>query len=175
MKKLALIIYIGLFFVACSSADNEKQVANLRYFDLQGYFKKEEDRLKKLNPVIEKTVSVNNSTEHKSLRIADWKKELSAFTDADLNKKAWIGQFKIEKHPEMERYSSDQDKIPVKELKVTFKKGKVSGIQMLLRNTNALYTSKDTLLYYPDSLYEVKKTQHIKLLTEKNYKITGLF
>ena len=175
MKRLALFMSSSLFFFACNSAGKEKQAANVHYFDLQAYFKKEEVRLKNLNPLIKKSVFVNDSSAHKSLRIADWKKELSVFTDADINKTAWLGQFKVEKQPGMERYTSNQEKITVKELKVMLKEGKVSGIQIILKNTNALYTSKDTLLYYPDSLYAVKKTQHIKLLAEKKYKITGLF
>ena len=175
MKKPALFLAASLLFAACTPADNEKQNISPQYFDLQSYFTKEEARLKKLNPTVEKTVSVNDSSEKKSLKITDWKKELSIFTDADINKKAWLGQFEIHKTPILEQYSSDQEKIPVKELKVMRKDGKVSGIQILLKNTNALYTSIDTLVYYPDRLYRVNKTQHIKLLAEKRYKITVLF
>ena len=175
MKKPILFLSLSLLFAACTSADNEKQIINTPYFDLQSYFNKEEVRLKKLNPSIEKTVSVDDSSEKKSIKIVDWKKELSIFTDSDINKRAWLGQFKIYKTPTLEQYSSNQEKIPVKELKVMRKNGKVSGIQILLKNTNALYTSTDTLVYYPDSLYQIDKTQHIKLLAEKRYRITVLF
>jgi hypothetical protein len=175
MKKPILFLSLSLLFASCNSADSEKQTANIHYFDLQGYFGEEETRLQKLNPTIEKTVSVNNSSEKKSIKITDWKKELAIFTDADINKKAWLGQFKINKTSTLEYYTSDQEKIPVKELKVMLKDGNVCGIQIILKNTNALYTSTDTLKYYPDSLYQVNKTQHIKLLTEKRYKITTLF
>jgi len=43
----------------------------------------------------------------------------------------------------------------------------------VISNKNILYSSGDTLVYYPDSLYEIRKHQKIKLLAQKTYQITG--
>lgn len=174
MRNLSFLLMI-LFFGACNSAAPKKQSSSLQYFDLKDYISKEAARLKKVNPGIDKTVMVNNAQEHRKLKIADWQKELSVFSDADINKSAWQGLFKLRKDAASETYLSDNEKVPVKSLKISYRSGRVSGVEILISNANSLYTSNDTLSYFPDSLYQLKKTQHIKLLKEKNYHITGRF
>ena len=175
MKKQILFISLLSLFIACRQSGNEKRDVKKVYFDLQGFFSKEEARLKKAAPFVYKTVSVNDETEHKLLRIKDWHKELSIFTDADINKMAWIGLFKVQKLPGMEIYTSNNKKVPVKLLKIMFSKNNVTGIEAQINNSNLLYASADTLMYFPDSTYKIKKVQHIKLLPEKKYEITGKF
>lgn len=169
--KYSSILFV-LFFGACNSAAPKKQLP-VSYFDLKGYIGTEVKRLHTLNPEIDKTVEVNKAEEQKKLKIADWQKELSVFSDADINKSAWQGLFKLVKTENLDTYTSDNEKVPVKSLKIIYKDGKVKGIKILISNANSLYTSNDTLSYFPDSLYEIKKTQHIKLLNEKNYRIIG--
>lgn len=164
-----------LFFESCDSAAPKKQASVLQYFDLKGFMDGEVKRLEKLNPKIDKSVRVNNTEERKKLKIANWQKELSAFTEADINKSAWAGLFTSHKTSLTETYTSDNDKVPVKLLNVQYRAGKIVKIQILNSNSNSLYTSNDTLSYFPDSLYEIRKTQHIRLLNQKNYRITGRF
>lgn len=175
MKIFSSLSFLILFFGACNSAGPKKQSSALQYFDLKGYITKEASQLKKSNPEIDKTVMVNGATEQKKLKITDWQKELSAFSDADINKSAWEGLFQLHKEKNADVYLSNDDKVPVKSLKVKYVRGKISGIEVLISNSNSLYTSNDTLSYFPDSLYQVKKTQHITLLKEKNYQIKGKF
>jgi hypothetical protein len=174
MRRTLLLPVILLVFSGCNPAD-KNQKGDLSYFDLKGYFEKESLRLNKSNPVFTKTVMVNESSETKNIRIADWAKELSVFSEADINRSAWKGLFHIEKNKEQEVYSSDDKKVPVKEVLITKTDGKVQGIKILIRTSNMLYSSADTLSYYPDSLYQIKKKQEIRLLSEKNYIITGKF
>lgn len=164
-----------MFFAACNSAAPKKQAAASAYFDLKDYMITEAKRLTALNPEIDKTVIVNGAAERRKVKIADWPKELSVFSDADINKSAWQGLFTAAKGKDTETYLSDNEKVPVKSLSISYKNGKVRGIKLLISNVNSLYTSNDTLSYFPDSLYEVKKIQHIKLLNGKSYTITGKF
>ncbi|QNK62000.1 hypothetical protein H7F33_15785 [Pedobacter sp. PAMC26386] len=175
MKRLSLFSLSILFFAACNSTASKKQNAALSYFDLKDYIAQEVKRLTLANPEIDKTVIVNKAAERKKLKIADWQKELSVFADADINKSAWHGLFQITKTKDAETYHSDNEKVPVKSLNIKYKNGKIYSIQLLISNTNSLYTSNDTLSYFPDSLYEVKKMQNIKLLKGKSYTITGRF
>lgn len=145
------------------------------YFNLKGYIEQESGRLGRSNPTVQKTVMVNDSSESKEIKIQDWKKELSVFSDADMNRAAWKGLFQVKKSGEQEVYTSDHKKVPVKEVVIIRRNGQLYGLQIFIRNSNTLYTSADTLSYYPDSLYEVKKTQNIRLLSTKNYRITGKF
>ncbi|SHG21545.1 hypothetical protein [Pedobacter caeni] len=172
------LLICGLLLLLCYGC-GDSTVASQKnahtYFDLKGFFEKERARLSQSNPLILKTVMVNDSSESKQLRIADWKKELSAFSDADMNRAAWKGLFQIRKTTSGVAYTTDSKKVPVKEVLVMERNGKLYGLQILIRNSTTLYTSSDTLSYYPDSLYEVKKSQNIRLLSEKNYRITGKF
>jgi hypothetical protein len=100
---------------------------------------------------------------------------LSAFFNADLNKVAWQGQFKLRKIGQWETYSCENEKVPVKKFSLNRVGNTVKGIVIVLRDSNVLYTSSDTLSYYPDSLYRVIKVQHITFLNSKKYNITGRF
>lgn len=173
MKKI-LVACSFLFFYGCTSSIKE-QKADLNYFDLKGYFQSEALRLQKSNPVISKTVIVNGAAETRKLKIADWQKEIAVFTEADINRSAWAGLFKRVVNSQRELFTSDNKKVPVKEVLILKKNNKPYGIQILVKNSNMLYSSADTLSYYSDSLYRVQKKQQIKLLSEKNYSITGKF
>lgn len=172
------LLLCGLLLLLCYGCGDPIEASQKKvhtYFDLKGFFEKERARLSQSNPLILKTVMVNDSAESKQIRIADWKKELSAFSDADMNRAAWKGLFQVRKTASGVSYTADSKKVPVKEVLVMQRNGKLYGLQILIRNANTLYTSSDTLSYYPDSLYEVKKSQNIRLLSEKKYQITGKF
>ncbi len=174
MKKKQYLFGLLLIVYSCNPAVNNQTEA-MNYFDLKGYFSKEAARLSKDQPTLTKTVTVNNVAESREIRITDWTKELSVFSASDINRNAWKGLFKATSNGEQDRYSSDHEKVPVKELLIVKRKGTISEIRILVKNTNMLYSSMDTLSYFPDSLYQIKKNQQIKLLPERNYTITGKF
>jgi len=166
---------ILLLFIGCNTQPDEQQKNTAAYFDLKGYFQKETARLTAADPLVKKTVSINDSSETRSSKITDWKRELSAISDADINKASWKGAFAVEKKKNLLIYSTNDDKVNVRKIMITYKDGKPSGFLVLIRNSNLLYTSTDSLSYYPDSLYMLKKTQDIKLLAKKRYKVSLLF
>ena len=170
--------FILLLCSGCQRTAEQMQKNELTYFDIKDYFEKESARLSKTSTFITKTVSVNDSSEAKRTQINNWAKELEIFKDADINKNAWKGLFKISKLGDKQQYTTDNEKIPVKQLTIFYRKGntqapEVSGLQIIVKNSNLLYNSNDTLLYYPDSLYQVKKTQNILFLSSKRYQING--
>ncbi|MFA6276342.1 MAG: hypothetical protein WC622_06310 [Pedobacter sp.] len=173
MKKL-IFAYCVLFCSACTLKEQDK-ISAKTYFDMESYFKQEATRLTKANQAIDKTVFVNGKAEEKKLLIKNWEKEFRSFIDADINKASWRGSFKLTKTDSITTYTSNSEKIPVKKLEITYKGNKLMAIKVFVTNTNDLYTSQDSLSYYPDSLYQIKKTQHIKLMDEKKYQITGKF
>lgn len=174
MREISFL-FILFFLGACNSAPQKKQFKVMQYFDLKGYITKEAKRLNQLNPEIDKEVIVNTAGERKKVKIADWQKELAIYANADINKSAWQGLFELHESKDSKTYLSDNEKVPVKSLSIKYRKGKLYHIEILIKTENLLYTSNDTLSYFPDSLYQVKKIQHIKLLNEKNYQIKGIF
>jgi hypothetical protein len=176
MKRNTLPALIFLLFIcSCNPAKNEQQKTGSEYFDVKGYFNVEIARLSKLQPIVKKTVAVNGESETKALKIKDWKHELSAFSEAEINRASWKGLFVVSKTENMQRYVSDDEKVPVKEIKIGLRKGKINKILVVIQNKNILYTSLDSLTYGVDSLYQVKKQQNIRFLSDKNYLIEGKF
>lgn len=172
LKKLGLL-FLALAMFSCQQEKTTKAVASNTYFDLKGYFGKEINRYSMQKPMVEKTVAINGQAESKTLVIKDWPRELAVFIDADINRSSWKGAFKIQDSENETRYSTENEKIPVKNLIVSKNLGKVSKVEIIVANVNLLYHSNDTLTYYPDSLYQIVKQQKIKLMGIKRYKIVG--
>ena len=166
---------IGFFILILSSctANEQNKTQTGTYFNLKGYFEKEADRLNKLSLQIDKSVEINGNGEQKLVKIKDFKNELSTFIASDINKSSWRGSFSVKKEASIERYTTLNEKIPVKKVEIRYLNEKIKQIQIIALTNNILYHSSDTLTYYPDSLYEIKKTQKIKLLKEKKYIIKG--
>jgi 2-hydroxy-3-keto-5-methylthiopentenyl-1-phosphate phosphatase len=173
MIKRIYIILFALVLFSCNQRKEAEANTDFLYFDIKGYFAKEIFRLQKLKPIVNKTVSINGLTENKASRIADWQKELAIFVNADINKTSWKGSFKIGKENGADVYISDSKKIPIKKILVDQSALRVNKVEIIIDNKNILYQSQDTLTYYPDSLYTIKKQQKIRLLNEKKYLIVG--
>lgn len=170
-KNLSLLLLA--FMCSCNSPTPKGQNISSAYFDIKGYFDSETSRLSKLNPTIVKTVGINGSTESKSLKIKDWKSELSAFTDADINRASWKGLFEVSKSDTLIEYSTTNEKVPIRDVKLYLRKGKIDRIVVVKQNENYLYKSTDTLSYHSGSLYRIQKQQNIRFLSDKNYLIEG--
>ncbi|RZK20469.1 MAG: hypothetical protein EOO86_04255 [Pedobacter sp.] len=173
MTKRIYLLVFAFGLISCNQQKDSKANTDLLYFDVKGYFEKEIIRLQKLNPNVSKTVGVNGTVESKMVKIADWKKELTIFLNADINKASWKGSFSIKEQNGVDIYTSNHKKIPIKKVSITWKGQKAGKIEIIIANKNILFQSHDTLTYYPDSLYEIKKQQKIRLLSEKKYTIIG--
>lgn len=173
MKKTASVILISLLF-GCGTTTEKVPIDN-DYFDLSGYFSNEADRLTKENPSVAKTVFINGKAEEKTVKIADWVNELQSFSSSDINKASWRGEFTALQNDSTKTYTSNSAKIPVKSVFVKLVNTKPVFIQIILKNENTLYNSHDTLTYVPNDFYSIVKSQKIKLMEQKNYKVIGKF
>ncbi|RYD73514.1 MAG: hypothetical protein EOP55_16900 [Sphingobacteriales bacterium] len=173
IKKIFFFVFV-LGLASCNQREESKANTELLYFDIKGFFAKESLRLKKTSPLVNKEVLINGIAETKQIRIADWEKEFTIFTNADINKASWKGSFKSVKNSQFEHYTSNNKKIPVKDVLIEKADDKrVKKVVIIISTKNILYTSGDTLFYYPDSLYKIVKHQKIRLLSPKDYQITG--
>ncbi|MGY4384915.1 hypothetical protein ACVWYN_001949 [Pedobacter sp. UYP24] len=173
MKKSVLIPFIVIFIYGCQRKEGPVVVQDFSYFDIKSYMNREAARLQKNNKPITKTVEVDGSSETKQLKISDWKLELSIFSDAEINRDSWKGFFNVEKEGNTVTYNSNNEKVPIKTVKVIYNNKDVKGIVIVVKNKNMLYTSIDSLSYFTDSIYLVKKQQNIRFLAKKTYMIKG--
>ena len=174
MKISVQIIFIAILLVASSCESNRKVAKRYSYFDLEGFFQREISRLQKLNPKVSKTVVKNTEAENRELRINDWEEELSLFTASDINKPAWKGSYKKSEKMGEILYTAIDPKLRTERLLIRRNKnGKVHHISIINKVSNSLYSSKENLTYYPDSLYEIRKEQKVRLLGSNKYTVTG--
>jgi len=152
------------------------------FFDLKGYFEGEVGHLKKLNPLITKTVVYNASTETKKVHITNWETELSMFIESDINKPACIANYKVQKSGDFLIYKATDKDSTLKTRDIIIKKSgdKIKWI-LIFNNTNPkksrlqLYETVEKLSYFPDSLYSIVKIQRVKLMGTDKYTIRGSF
>lgn len=143
------------------------------YFDLKGYFKQLADRLNQQNPTISKTVSKNNSSESKSLKINNWNEEFALFISADINKAAWKDSYSKDSSATKIVYTTKDPDLKTQKIIIDLTKGKPTHFHIETKVDNLLYHTAEHLEFYPDSLYEIKKSQKVVLLGNNNYKIIG--
>ncbi|GAB2975915.1 hypothetical protein GCM10027049_08280 [Mucilaginibacter puniceus] len=169
---LAAGIGIALLLPACKPAIKEDGV-KAKYFDLKAFFKADAKRLSRLNKPVRKTVTHNGVTETKEVKIDDWSRELSLFSESDINKPAWRDSYKVQTTPTMVIYTATDDDLKTREIIVNKTGERVKYIRIYNYTKNKLYYTYEKLTYWPDSLYKIEKTQHVRLLGLNKYVITG--
>jgi hypothetical protein len=174
IKNLALV-FLALSIAACQQKEISKK--QLEYVDLQGFFSAEASRLNARKPTFTKTVGINGKNESKVLsKSIDWDKELSVFKEADINKPAFKGTYKITKLANKTIYTSNSKNTPVKRIEVEWSDTrKHKGIRIFQLTKNMIYQSTDTLSYYPNSVYSIHKKQEVRVLGTTFYTIDGKF
>ena len=175
MIKNLYIVVFALALLSCNQREESKANTDLTYFDLKGYFGKEISRLKEAKAKVNKTVSINGIEENKTVLINDWDKELAIFVNADINKNSWKGSFNVNRKGEVDTYTTNNKKIPIKKISVTHQFSRVNKVEIIINNKNILFESQDTLTYLPDELYQIKKQQKIRFLATKNYGVMARF
>ncbi|PST81730.1 hypothetical protein C7T94_17815 [Pedobacter yulinensis] len=145
------------------------------YFSLGDYFSSEATRLQQISPMVNKQVTVNGIGEGKRVRIADWKSELAVFSEADINKAAWRGAFRLQKTDSTDIYTSANPKISVRKVEIHKKADSINRVLIVTQTKNYLYRSADSLEYVPGKSYRISKRQNIRFLAPKQYTITGQF
>ncbi len=105
-----------------------------------------------------------------------WENELRPFVESDINRSAWFDAFQVDElnanGKRVVTYRSDTKGIPVRKLAVQFEMdGTVSGIDAVIRRSNALYTSEQELNFIPDVSYSVKGWQRTLLLSKTEFEV----
>ena len=173
-KCSAVIIFASVFF-SCRP-ENLKEGAVKQYFDIKGYFEKSTAQLKKQHHTINKTVVHNGTAETKTVEIDNWDTELALFTASDINKPAWGGSYTTQDSANATIYTAKDADLKTRRILISkTKQGAIRQISIYNEVNNALYNTRETLNYFPDSVYTIDKYQKVRLLGANTYKITGKF
>lgn len=172
--SLAALLLLGV--ASCQSpAGREAELtaaAGGSYFSLQEYFNQEIQRHDKEAPILRKTVEINGERETKTTAITNWRHELTLFAEADINKSAWSRSYERDCTAERVIYRSLDPELKTQLIEVHFTEaGAVRGIRIENQVNNWIFKSKEELSYYPDSIYEIRKIQDIRVVGQNSYRV----
>ncbi|MDB5009270.1 MAG: hypothetical protein JWQ06_59 [Mucilaginibacter sp.] len=172
----AVLIVSILFAGAFSACKPEiKETGDtLKYVDLKAYFKGNSAHLTVLNKPVYKTVTHNGVTESKKVHIDNWERELSLFSESDINKPAWKDSYFIQNTVNTLVYKAKYPELQTREIIINRENDKIKRITIVNHTQNILYETREKLIYIPDSMYNIEKMQHVKLLGSNKYDITGI-
>ena len=159
------ILLISLFLVSCNQ---EQQIINKKYFDLKGFSESIIKELEIKKPEVTKVWQIGNQKETKSTHDVDWKKELSLFVDADLNKRAFVNSYSIHETSKGVNYKlKPGESLLVKSMAIENLEEKNSKII-------SIETSTSNYLFKTNSKI-IMKTKNEKLHEYSVYSIQKLF
>ena len=171
LKAFALIFLLS----GCLSSEKENTSNQIYYFDLKTYFTKAATELNRKKPLVNKTVSKNELSENKKIKITDWKTELALFIDADINKKAWKDSYSKDSSATKIIYTSKEADLKTQKIEIDLKYGLPIKFKIITKMDNLLYHSTEELEFYPDSVYSINKHQKETIISQNNYLIKGFF
>ena len=170
----SVLLLLGSSY-ACNKPEIKETGAELKYFDLKGYFEKEAARLSTLNPQVNKSVAHNAETESKTVHISSWKKELNLFAESDINKPAWKLSYDVQTNADSTVYQAKYPELKTRRIVITKQAGQVSAIAIVNNTHNILYNTTEKLIYAPKAYYLIEKLQNVKIMGANNYTIKGKF
>lgn len=161
-----------IFFLPSCKPDNI-QDGTANYFDLKGYFNTDIKRLSKLNHPILKSVTHNDVTETKKVKIANWESELNLFIQSDINKPAWRDSYSVQNTGNAIFYRAKTPDLKTRLIVINKSGNKVKWILIYNYTKNILYQTTEKLSYFPDSVYIIQKYQKVRVLKANRYLIKG--
>ncbi len=175
-KRILLIAGLGLLSIITACKREDATVShNLAFFDIKGFFRADSAKLSKLNPLVTKTTIHNGTSETKKVHITDWGTELSLFTASDINKPAWKADYTIQNADGILIYKAKTPDLKTREIVIKKSGNAIKWILIFNHTKNMLYENIEKLTYYPDSLYQIQKKQHVRLIGTNTYSISGSF
>lgn len=143
------------------------------YFDLKAFFRSDSARLAGLNPPVVKTVVHNGTVETKTVHIGNWSQELNLFIQSDINRPAWKNSYSVSISDSAVIYKALTPELKTRRIIIKKAGEKVQWVLIYNHTKNLLYETSEKLSYFPDSLYLIEKTQHVRLMGRNDYKVQG--
>lgn len=173
------ILYFTLFTcVACSSNEKPDVVQVSHFFDLKGYFQEQMQQNEQYTAV-QKTVGIDGKQQTKILDDINWKRELSVFAAADINKAAWQDKYRTDTMATINAvniiYTALEDDLKTRTINIQLDRDTVKYISIEQLSENFIYRSQKTLNYSPQASYTLENRQKAPFLKEHFYEINVEF
>lgn len=148
--------------------------SSTRYFSLENYFREQIAVLEARGQAVEKTVKKDDREEKRTIADMDWTTELEAFIASDINKPAWRDSYSVDSGAHFLNYRALEDGLRVRSIHIGRDQHRnIRSIVIERAENNYLYSSRETLRYYPDSLYSIMRHQHVRVLGPTRFQVCG--
>lgn len=171
-------MFCGLSYISCNNK-TENAPESKPYFDLKKYFLQQADLLNKQQTQLQKQITKVSKTEVKIFTSVDWQRELTPFSDCDINKPSWFHSYYADTNfvaGEMRvKYIARDASLPVRQLQVNFENNIVKQLYIDKESANSYYHSKNSYAYSPVNGFAINGSQEVMLSRKTNYSITAKF
>lgn len=182
MKEISGLLLCLTFLVHYSSCTKDVDIGKgkLQYFDLSGFIAEESKTLSAKNPQVQKMVFLNGKTEQKHDTIGNWENELSAFKEADINKRSFLGKYQVDSTFNGDRrlvtYAAMEEKFRTRELAIQYDSGnKPVKISAAIATSNVLYSSHQEMVYEPGKGFSISGKQVIRFIEPDSFYVEARF
>lgn len=173
MRILTFLALVAIW--GCQTTTSEPpqtQAIEAVYFDLEGYFQEEIERLEQAEKSATKIVRVNDQTEEKTLQQLDFSQELDVFINADINRPDWIDKYKVDSTFQNGAltqllYEALTEQLRVRHIQIDFQEGKVSKIVIKKGGNSNIAGSEQEIMYLPKEGYNIQSTQYTAISKEE--------
>lgn len=175
-NKLFFLLLTLWMLAACSPAPSgtPQSFGDSPYFSMERYFQQEAERLERQSPTVRKTVKKNEEAEDREVKIRNWPNELELFRLSDINMDAWVGMYEVDSSETHVEYRALDPELRTRHIVIhRSDDGAIWHIHVTNESTNMLYSTREELDYYPDSLYVIEKRQNIRWWSDNTYTIRG--
>jgi len=153
--------------VACLPEGQESKATEASpFYDLERFFEEEVDRLQRLQPAVNKTVSLDGQSQFQQFDSLNYNDELSVFQNSDINRAAWWDKYAIDSTFAGEqlsgiRYSAKSEELKIRSVDIGFDKGNVARVAIESRTDSPTATMDRKLRYEAATGYRIETRQNV--------------
>lgn len=155
-----------IFFSACQTeiAETTNDLKEDYFFDLKSYIEGEITKLNEQQPEIEKSIQLRDKTEVKQFDSLNYKKELSVFSQADINKAAWTDKYEADTLYEQGTiakisYQAIDPSLKTNLLEISFTNDNISHIYVKAITESLVANVYKEMNYWPGKGYHLVSAQ----------------
>mgnify|MGYP006300713847 CR=1 FL=1 len=167
-SRYALLVGWSLFLAAaCQPGPQDAGSSKASpFYDLEGFFSEEVERLQQEQPPVDKTVTLEGRSEFQQLDSLDYRDELSVFQNSDINRAAWWDRYRIDSTFSGDRlqsitYSARSEELKIRSVRIRFEKENVRLVEIENRTDSPAATMDQQLQYDPQSGYRIETHQNV--------------
>jgi hypothetical protein len=168
-----------MLLVCCNPLQVESQ-ATLAYTDIPGLFQKEAEHLRNIKPGLQKTIIKDSQKESKEIQQPDWEKEFAAFRALDINKPAFVNEYRIDSLIQeggilLLEYTALSNTLDIQKIRIGFDGSQMVSFMAERKNDNQIYATSQELQYKKGEGYKISGSLSIRFFYSTNYFIESLF